>query len=387
MNTEVTKVNAKGDRLMSFKEFMFSLFEYAKQKAISIAYHRKESNTVDRAIGDSSLSDRKQQLSPKDSSDDRRLLRKDTSKSIIVDMQHLPARYDRSNSLKSSYDRLKPQHDKDKVQVEVSHMKETYPPKRDSSLDNTIDFFSLLRKHEDINEAGLLRNVENRTKYMLPMMDSYDKPKDVKDSKRDSRTKRSRLGYYIDQGVSSRGDPRAPPTKISRRSNFGCQTNVVGVDAWTMTVAHSQSEQLAEMIKVEAQKTIQMLEMFMQVNKGSLPTGSKPNLNEIHHKTNEDIATMVRNVQTITNDDTESSEDEFGYSYEDNLFEGMDNKYHSVSPYLKHHGQYKDRRIPFSKYVENELKRGKASHSFNTHANRSSEIDDIIRATVNIGSS
>jgi hypothetical protein len=156
-----------------------------------------------------------------------------------------------------------------------------------------------------------------------------------------------------------------------------------------MTVAHNQSEQLAEMIKVEAQKTIQMLEMFMQVNKDNLPVDSKPNLHEIQHKTNEDLATIVRNVQTITNDDTESSEDEFGYTYEDNLFEGMDNKYHSVSPYPNKNGQYKekDRRVPFSKYVENELKRSKASYSFHTQANRSAEIDDIIRATVNMRSS
>lgn len=231
MNTEVTKINAKGDRLMTFKEFMFSLFEYAKQKAISITYHQKESNTVDRAIGDSSPTDRKQQLTPKESGDDKKILRKDTSKSIMVDMQHLPARYERSNSLGSSYGQTNPQPEKGKVYTAMSQVKDTYLPRRESSLENTIDFFTLLQKHEEINEVGLLKNVENRTKYMLPMFETYEKPKDSKSVKKDSRTRRSRLGYLVDQGVSSRGDPRAPPTKFSRRSNFGCQTNVIGVDA------------------------------------------------------------------------------------------------------------------------------------------------------------
>lgn len=40
LNAEVTKIKGNDENLMTFKELMFSLFEYAKQKAISINYHK-----------------------------------------------------------------------------------------------------------------------------------------------------------------------------------------------------------------------------------------------------------------------------------------------------------------------------------------------------------
>lgn len=42
LNTEVTRITDNDNKLMTFRELMFSLFEYAKEKAISINYHRKE---------------------------------------------------------------------------------------------------------------------------------------------------------------------------------------------------------------------------------------------------------------------------------------------------------------------------------------------------------
>ena len=66
----------------------------------------------------------------------------------------------------------------------------------------------------------------------------------------------SRHGYLVDQGVSNRSAQRILKPS-ARRNNVGCQTlSKVGTDASTMTVDKNQSEELAQMIKVEAQKTI-----------------------------------------------------------------------------------------------------------------------------------
>ena len=50
LNTEVTRITGPNSHLMTLKELLFSLFEYAKQKALSLSYHRKESRQNEKGI-------------------------------------------------------------------------------------------------------------------------------------------------------------------------------------------------------------------------------------------------------------------------------------------------------------------------------------------------
>lgn len=70
LNTEVTRITNNNNKLMTLKELMFSLFEYAKQKAISLSYHRKEM-----AENSPKAHKRDVSLSPRDDFDDSVLRR------------------------------------------------------------------------------------------------------------------------------------------------------------------------------------------------------------------------------------------------------------------------------------------------------------------------
>ena len=47
----------------------------------------------------------------------------------------------------------------------------------DDEEDEVLQFSSLLEKHEEINETGLLKNVEQKTKYLLPNIIQGNSPK------------------------------------------------------------------------------------------------------------------------------------------------------------------------------------------------------------------
>lgn len=172
-----------------------------------------------------------------------------------------------------------------------------------SSMRNTIDLFSILRKHEEINEAGLLRNIENRAKYMIPIMVNMERNREVKSETKKRNPNEKRLSYLVDQGVSNRSINRQVKA-TSRKCDFGCQTVPgYGKDQTTMTVDATQSDELAKMIKVEAQKTIKMLEVFMNMNTSITDTSSdKLNMNEIHSKNQEDMKDAVERYLDTTAD-------------------------------------------------------------------------------------
>lgn len=222
LNTEVTRITDTNDNLMTFKELMFSLFEYAKQKAISISYHRKE-NGEDFSLSKSlSPKNTEERVNTPNDSGEMRIMKNDTSRSIVVDMHNLPSRYDRSQSQESQRVRLNTSEGKNKVVAEIPLMKMVRDGiKRSFRRQETIDLFSLLQKHESINEAGLLKNIENRKNYILPLLENEGKPQVEKSSKKNPRPSHAGLGKYVDQGVSNRSITRMPPKAGSMKSNAG----------------------------------------------------------------------------------------------------------------------------------------------------------------------
>lgn len=101
-------------------------------------------------------------------------LKKDTSRSIVIDVHNLPARYDRSNSQDTNRVNVKPQESREKIIAEIPLITPLKPESPPTKREGTLNFFSLIQKHSEINETGLLKNVENRAKYVLPMMEFAD---------------------------------------------------------------------------------------------------------------------------------------------------------------------------------------------------------------------
>ena len=119
-----------------------------------------------------------------------------------------------------------------------------------------------------------------------------------------------------------------------------------------MTLEATQADELAKMIKIEAQKTIQMLEMFMNSNNSNLAilNDTAPSMNEIQQKTNEDLMIDTNNIKAIKQDGMESSDDEMDFPQEEDLFNGMDTQYDKYGSFIGNRYTSQEKKVPFSKY-------------------------------------
>jgi len=151
-------------------------------------------------------------------------------------------------------------------------------------------------------------------------------------------------------------------------------------NAYTMTVDVDQSEELANMIKVEAKKTIQLLELFMKMNGNEGNNNYQKDLKEIQDKTNEDMKKAYENFNTYAEETLRShSQTESYQRNEDDLFEGMDEDYVQTQTTFVTGNGFRDRRQPFSKYVENAIRRNQANYSTEVVALNTLQDQPIIR--------
>jgi len=222
----------------------------------------------------------------------------------------------------------------------------------------------------------LLRNVEEKTRYVLPFIADEDKRSANNSSKKSRKKTPSRLSMKIDQGVSNRSSPRRAK-KSARRNDISCQTTSQGIDACTMTIGESQSEQLAKMIKIEAEKTIQMLELFMNASKDQRAI-QPVDAEEVQQKTKEDLMNDIKKITNEEND--EESTHEVNYTEEDDLFSGMENKLPSQTIYAGYLSRNRDNRMPFSKYVEDLMKRGNISLSVGSQTKQFDESETLLKS-------
>jgi hypothetical protein len=354
LNAEVTKIKGNDDNLMTFKELMFSLFEYAKQKAISINYHKKETEGFAKALmqNEERLYKRSRSNSPRDNTQNYGL-KKDTSRSMVIDMHNLPARYDQSNSQDTNRVNLKPQESREKIIAEIPLIISRGPESPPLKREGTLNFFSLIQKHSEINETGLLKNVENRAKYILPMMELADQSRNWRSEKKGRKKAISRIGIYVDQGISNRSIQRMP-LRGAKTNNFGWQVVPNNTDKYTNTLGKNQTDNLTQLIEEEAQKTMQMLEMFMKLNQGTFKLEEqKVNLDELNEAQQEETKNSIEQLYAMTQDE-ETSSNSFDYN-ELELFGDMKEIYPSIN-YQSMKEVPRDKKLPFSKYVEQAMK-------------------------------
>jgi len=376
LNTDVTRIAGTDDENMTFKELMFSLFEYAKQKAISINYHSKETIGFKQIIEDSLIDQ-----TPKE----EKKVSVGTSRNIVVNMKNVSSQFDDKSTSSLATGRMKPIISDENeelvagvpsVSSEVAIIETPHLKKK-----STLNFYNLIKKYHEISESGLLRNVENRVKYILPMMVDVDRARHHKSDKKITREHNLKNAKFIDQGVSNRSINKII-SGYSKSKSFGCQVSFKGQDVAIMTVEQDQSEELAKMIKIEAQKTIQMLEMFMKVGKDEIRDDDYVDFQEIENKANEDLRVPDNHIYALTQAEEESSEDtEFD---EHELFGGMDNSYPSVT-YKSTKEVDRNKKVPFSKYVENQIKMKQSKDTTSLYINKSIKLDDFSRNEMTLG--
>ena len=141
MNLEVTKLKSSNERAMTMKELMFSFFEYAKQKAISLSYHfSEEQRNIENADDDSNSNKKKTVDLNKNRRDEPNDYFKDSSRSIHM---NLASKYigEGSDSVRDNpYNPLL-----DKSLDEINKNK---PPSEDGKRPHSelsLDFYSLLK--------------------------------------------------------------------------------------------------------------------------------------------------------------------------------------------------------------------------------------------------
>ena len=218
--------------------------------------------------------------------------------------------------------------------------------------DDTLQFSSLLEKHDEINEVGLLKNVEQKTRYLLPNIVEGSSPK--AGSKKRKRLKSKLHNASVKEGIDH-FTPRAYK-QLARRADVGCQTRTIDntKDAFTMTMIESQSDELSRLIKIEAQKTIKMLEIFMNSNSSTEQSPiikDTKDTEEIEEKEKEDFLNSVLEITNETNDNI--STHKVNYEDRDDLFSGVDRTFPPLSlQNNKGPDGNSDGRTPFSKYIE-----------------------------------
>lgn len=277
--------------------------------------------------------------------------------------------------------------------------------------DDALDFYSILRKHDNINEMDLLKNVEAKTRSMLPLMDdervlstsskerrrtaakiennSPSRPKNESPSNRLKIEGSSKKPKVVEKRAPIRAKIESPKRIVQKR-DFGCNTVALGVDKAVMTDDASQADELAKLIKVEAQKTIQMLEMFMSANNNTaIVRSGEVSYREAEQKANEDLLHDLSQEQPDTQEilptQEEDSGSEVNYTQEDDLFTGMDETNYAFSGYYaKHASKSVERKMPFSKYVQLVMNRGEINDSANTQADMFDE--ELMKTSLNLNS-
>lgn len=335
LNCPLTKMANYQERQMTLKEMLFSFFEYSKQKAISIAYHRKEMNRI--RVGNKNNDY---------GTIDSKRAKDDSSRSNILESLRLGAKYDRKNSLNSEGDSSS---FREKKQNIVADIASKLPQElSEGQEDEILNFRTIMQKHDDINESGLLRNVEQKTKYMLPII--VDENGITASNKKRNRTP-SRMSAYIDIGTSNKNSPRQPKKSARRNERFTQTGGVNTSDAFTMTMGESLAEELDRLIKTEAAKTIQMLEMFMKIHKDSpkaITNGNEQESESLDKAKNDIFNSILQITKEQENEDLSTHEHNF--TEDDDLFSGMDNTYQTLQ--INKYKKNNDNRNPFSKYVE-----------------------------------
>jgi hypothetical protein len=191
LNLDIEKFKGPDNNSLQLKEVMFSFFEYAKQKAISLSVrenerkensrnedksnktnHNIEGNSVDLKSDELLEHKKNKSKDAKIDSNGQNIEAKDTTRSVVIDMHDMKARYNRRESNATDEKALMNiTEDKSVLTDELGAVRLNSSPFDEQIIrDNTLDFYSLLKKHEDIDETGLLRNVKERTKYMIPIM-------------------------------------------------------------------------------------------------------------------------------------------------------------------------------------------------------------------------
>ena len=188
-------------------------------------------------------------------------------------------------------------------------------------------------------------------------MEEHDENITESISSKERRKPGSKLSVKMDKVNTISPAMRSSRKGISKK-DFGCQNISYGIDEGTMTLEATQAEELARMIKIEAQKTIQMLEMFMNTNNSNLAILNEtvPSINEIQQKSNADLMMNVNTANAITQDDINSSEDEMDYPHDEDLFSGMDTQYGKYGSFIGNKYNLQEKKVPFSKYVEEAMK-------------------------------
>ena len=204
-------------------------------------------------------------------------------------------------------------------------------------------------------------------------------------SSRERRKTTSKVSIKLDKTSSASQLPRSSRKPSSKKKEFGCQVMSYGVDEATMTLEATQADELAKMIKIEAQKTIQMLEMFMNSNNSNLAilNDTAPSMNEIQQKTNEDLMIDTNNIKAIKQDGMESSDDEMDFPQEEDLFNGMDTQYDKYGSFIGNRYTSQEKKVPFSKYVEEAMKRAKFNESAGNSTVDNPEVENLIKSTLN----
>lgn len=116
------------------------------------------------------------------------------------------------------------------------------------------------------------------------------------------------------------------------------------------------------MIKVEAKKTIQLLEVFMKMNSNEENEEYKQQLKEIQRQTSQELDQTYDKFLDYNEDPLSESADEQRLEEDADLFKGMDEYTGTQTTFATGQG-HKDCRAPFSKYVENAMKRNQLNLS------------------------
>ena len=103
------------------------------------------------------------------------VIKDETSHSNLGVSQELKPRYE---EIKDSTDNEEVSESRDNKHI-VADLSSMLPKEiiEDDEEDEVLQFSSLLEKHEEINETGLLKNVEQKTKYLLPNIIQGNSPK------------------------------------------------------------------------------------------------------------------------------------------------------------------------------------------------------------------
>lgn len=155
----------------------------------------------------------------------------------------------------------------------------------------------------------------------------------------------------------------------------------LGVDQSVITDEATEGDRLATLVKLEAERTIKMLEVFMQISKQNLAIAQEPENTdqEADRKLNEDLSKNISEFQI----DTHSSEYEEDLNEAD-LFSGMDSQYRSTNHKVMYRPNTNSQKISFSKYVEEAMKSNHMNRSIEVVKKQNVDTDRFLNTTLQV---